>query len=57
MNIHYFLPIMKKLMYMQKIMTRKSKCSIFPDGSDTTTTTKTEQYHSKISWLSVIISH
>lgn len=27
------------------------------DGSDTTTTTKTEQYRSKISWLSVIISH
>lgn len=29
---------------------------MFPNGSDTTTTTKTEQYNSKISWLSVIIS-
>lgn len=29
---------------------------MFPDGLDTMTTT-TEQYHSKISWLSVIISH
>lgn len=27
---------------------------MFPDGSDTTTTTKTEQYRSKISWLNVI---
>lgn len=48
MNNHCFLPIMETSMNMQEnYMARNSKCSMFPNGLNSTTTTKTRQYLSK----------